>query len=258
MPTPFLLVDVFTAAVGGGNPAAVVRPLQPLPADACAAIARELNQPATAFVVAGSPPSLRWFSPKAELTLCGHGTLAAAFAVLQDAPRAQEVTFASPAGRLAVARRGDWLELELAAVPPVPSEPLPELPAILGAAPVSVWRAGQDLLVELADAATVRRLQPDVPAIARLDARTLVVTAAGDLGFDFVSRVFAPRFLPGEDMATGSVHAALGPYWGKQLGRSSFRACQASPRGGEMTVAIAGDRVRIGGRVVLVATGDLA
>jgi predicted PhzF superfamily epimerase YddE/YHI9 len=91
-------------------------------------------------------------------------------------------------------------------------------------------------------------LAPDIAAIARMDRSGVVVTAPGDETYDFsVSRYFAPAKACPEDPVTGGAHCALAPYWAKRLGKTAFRAYQASRRGGEITCRLAGDRVELGG-----------
>jgi PhzF family phenazine biosynthesis protein len=115
-----------------------------------------------------------------------------------------------------------------------------------------------DLLAELPDAASVRSLTPDFAAIAALDARAIVVTArSDDPDYDFVSRCFGPRVGINEDPVTGSAHCALATYWAERLGRTEFRAYQASARGGALGVTLDRDRVRLGGTAVTITRGEL-
>ena len=87
----------------------------------------------------------------------------------------------------------------------------------------------------------------------------MIVTAAAaaGTGFDFVSRFFGPQVGIDEDPVTGSAHSALAPYWAGRLGKEAFRAYQASARGGELRLRLAGDRVIIAGQAVTVIEGRL-
>jgi predicted PhzF superfamily epimerase YddE/YHI9 len=117
-----------------------------------------------------------------------------------------------------------------------------------------------DLLVELSDEAEVRRLAPDLPRLARMPLRGLIVTAGAsgeEPGCDFVSRFFAPSVGVPEDPVTGSAHCALGPFWAERLGRRQLTGHQASPRGGVVRVGLEGDRVRLGGQAMTVLVGKL-
>src|SRR5438105_3110238 len=116
-----------------------------------------------------------------------------------------------------------------------------------------------DYLVEVDGEDCVRALQPDLAALARVEARGVMVTSrASSDGFDFVSRFFAPRTGVPEDPVTGSAHCALGPYWSERLKKKELLAYQASARGGVLRVRPAGDRVILGGQAVTVLRAELA
>lgn len=121
----------------------------------------------------------------------------------------------------------------------------------------SVWRGSLDVVVEAGSAAEVRALAPDTAALAKVDARAVVVTAVGDGDADIVSRVFAPRFGLSEDPVTGSAHCTLAALWGGRLGVEEFSAEQASPRGGRLRVRRDGDCVLLIGHAVTVFSGEL-
>jgi PhzF family phenazine biosynthesis protein len=267
MNTPRLrTVDAFTDRPFGGNPAGVVL-LEHIPSPAwMAQLAAELGCAATGFVLPDPPPDadyrLRWFSPAVELDMCGHATLAAAHCLFADGV-ASPIRFATRSGVLTVSALADGsLQMDFPACPPA-AVPAPDgLAEALGdAEPLWVGRgATDDLLVELSDAWTVRELQPDLAAVARLGGRSLLVTAAADetADHDFVSRVFAPRIGIPEDPVTGSAHAVLGPYWAAKLGRSELTGRQLSARAGVVGVRVAGNRVLLTGRAVTVVDGHLA
>ena len=271
MDTPRLrTVDAFTDRPFGGNPAGVVTLERAASPDWMAKLAAELGCSATAFVIPDELPDadyrLRWFSPTVELDMCGHATLAAAHCLFSDGV-ALPVRFATRSGVLTVTAVGDSsLQMDFPACPPS-AVPAPDgLAEALGdARPLWVGRGEtDDLLVELADARTVRELQPDLAAVARLGGRGLLVTAAADgaadgtADHDFVSRFFAPRLGIPEDPVTGSAHTVLGPYWAAKLGRNELIGRQLSARGGMIGVRMAGDRVLLTGRAVTVVHGHLA
>jgi predicted PhzF superfamily epimerase YddE/YHI9 len=114
-----------------------------------------------------------------------------------------------------------------------------------------------DYLVEVGSEQIVRELRPDISALARIATRGIIVTARATGKYDFVSRFFGPRAGVPEDPVTGSAHCALGPYWKSRLGKDTFLAHQASPRGGDVRVAVVGDRVKLGGQAVTVLRGEL-
>ena len=254
-------VDAFTDRPFAGNPAAVC--LLPKPAEPAwmLDVAREMNLAETAFLVRrGNDFDLRWFTPAVEIDLCGHATLASAHVLWEDGqlkPSAQ-ARFHTKSGLLTADARGDWIELDFPATPAPPAPTPPGLVEALGTTARFVGRSRFDYLVEVDDEFTVRRLDPDLSAIGRLDARGVIVTSkANGNGYDFVSRFFAPQAGVPEDPVTGSAHCALAPYWTAKLGKPELTGFQASARGGIVRVRVAGDRVRLGGQAVTVLRCEL-
>ncbi|BBY33878.1 hypothetical protein BST33_12270 [Mycolicibacter minnesotensis] len=257
MPVAAYVVDTFTAVRFRGNPTGVVLLDGPAETSWMQAVAAEFNHPATAFIGpadAGSGPrALRWFSPVAELALCGSGTLASAHVL------GGEQSFQAGSRLLSCTTDADGaISMGFPADPVRGESPTPELVAGLPQVSIrSVWRGNLDVVVEAGSAAEVRALQPDTASLAKVDARAIVVTAAGDGGADVVSRVFAPRFGVPEDPVTGSAHCTLAALWGPRLGVEEFSAEQASGRGGELRVRCDGDRVILIGHAVTVLHGEL-
>jgi predicted PhzF superfamily epimerase YddE/YHI9 len=246
------VVDAFTSEPFRGNPAAVAI-LDAFPGDdLMQAVAREMNLSETAFVVPrdDGDHDLRWFTPAVEVDLCGHATLAAAHVL------ASPTRFHTRSGSLACTHgAGGWIEMDFPADPPVEAP----APPGLGVPAVRWYGVGRwDALVEVGDAAVVRRLRPDLAAIAAVGTRCVAVTAPADMpGVDFVSRVFAPNVGIPEDPVTGSAHCTLAVHWAARLGRPDLVAEQASARGGTLRVRVRGDRVTIAGQAVTVATTRL-
>jgi predicted PhzF superfamily epimerase YddE/YHI9 len=141
------------------------------------------------------------------------------------------------------------------AEPPRPSTQ--SLTAMLGAKPAAVLETDRRLMAVFDDAATVRALTPDMTAIVACGVHGLIVTAPSDDGYDCVSRFFAPGAGIPEDPVTGGAHCVLTPYWTGRLGKPEILAFQASPRGGEMTCRIRGDRVELEGQCVPYLTGQI-
>ena len=256
------IVDAFASAPFTGNPAAAC--LLPAPAEAgwMQSLAAEMNLSETAFV---SPRAdgwdLRWFTPKVEVALCGHATLASAHTLWESgrAPAGERIRFLTASGWLSISHDGSEITMDFPAKPVTPAPAPPGLDAALGAKPRFVGRSEFDYLVELDSAATLRGLAPDFPALGRLPVRGITVTSRSDQpGLDFISRFFAPAAGVNEDPVTGSAHCALGPFWQERLGRADFVAFQASARGGVVRVGIRGDRVLLGGQAVTVLRGTLA
>ena len=256
MKLPIYQVDAFASRPFTGNPAAVM-PLEAwLPDATLQAIALENALSETAFFVReGQGFRIRWFTPACEVDLCGHATLASAFVLFSELePQRDSVTFESASGPLSVARRGDLLVLDFPARPPLPIEPVGGLAEALGVPVLETWKA-RDIVAVLGSEDAVRKLQPDLAALGRIDAFAVIATAKGDQA-DFVSRFFAPRKGVPEDPVTGSAHTTLVPFWAGRLGKPTLRALQVSPRGGELFCEDLGGRVSIGGRAVKVLEGS--
>jgi len=260
-------VDAFTDRPFSGNPAAVC--LCPGDQDAgwMQAVAAEMALSETAFVgpEVGGRRQLRWFTPTAEVALCGHATLASAHVLWELGSPASQCAFESRSGLLTARREGHTIWLDLPAWHPV-AWALPEpLTRALGIPVRWTGRAGPDVLVEVADEAAVVGIEPDLGVLGTLDARAVVVTARAARGgdVDFVSRVFAPSVGVPEDPVTGSAHCALGPYWAARIAVQDrvrppgLLAAQRSRRGGRLAIRPQADRVEVGGTAVTVLRGEL-
>jgi predicted PhzF superfamily epimerase YddE/YHI9 len=94
-------------------------------------------------------------------------------------------------------------------------------------------------------------------ALAQLDRPGVIVTAPGEGTYDFISRYFAPAKGIPEDPVTGAAHCMLAPFWAKRLGKTEFRAFQASRRGGEIVCSVVGDRVTLEGACVFYMEGQV-
>lgn len=254
-------VDAFARRVFEGNPAAVC-PLDAwLPDATLQAIALENNLSETAFFVPAGPGfHLRWFTPVAEVDLCGHATLATAHVLFEELGyKGQAIEFMTRSGRLVVERRDGMLVMDFPAQPPVPCAAPAALLEGLGASPVEVL-AADDYVVVFEDEAIVRTLAPDMAKLSTLALRGVCITAPAAPGseIDFVSRFFAPRYGIPEDPVTGSAHCELAPYWAGRLGKLRLAAYQASARGGDVLCEVRGDRVILAGRAVTFMAGEIA
>jgi PhzF family phenazine biosynthesis protein len=258
MKLPLYHVDAFTSRLFSGNPAAVV-PLRSWLEDAALqAVAAENNLSETAFFAGGSGRyDIRWLTPKNEVDLCGHATLASGFVIATRLePGIEAVEFSSRSGPLRVSRQGELFVLDFPARPPRPAEVGGALPAALRARPKEVWTAERDVMAVFEEEEEVRNLQPEMSLLSAYERFGVVVTAPGREA-DFVSRFFAPRQGVPEDPVTGSSHCTLVPYWARRLGKARLRARQVSARGGELFCEDRGERVSIGGRAVLYLEGTI-
>lgn len=258
MRTRIFQVDAFTARRFAGNPAAVL-PLPEYPADeVLLAIAAENNLAETAFLVKdGGDYRLRWFTPVLEVPLCGHATLASAAVVMERLePARRQVVFHTKSGPLTVDRTATGYVLNFPARPSQVTQAPQGLAGALGAKLGEVTVNQFNYLAVVESLEVLRGLQPDFAAVARIDRPGIIVTAPGDGEYDFYSRYFAPAKGIPEDPVTGAAHCMLAPYWAQRLGKTDFKAFQASPRGGEVLCRLRGDRVELEGSAVFYMEGE--
>jgi PhzF family phenazine biosynthesis protein len=263
--TPFYQLDAFTAEPFKGNPAAVCLMPCSLGDDLYLSIAGEMNLSETAFLEEQATGyRLRWFTPKREVPLCGHATLAAAHLLFTRLGVEDDiVTFHTMVGELYARRAGDGETMDFPRNDPHPVEPIEGILDGLGVYDIEDFQysdSNQKIVVLLRGEKEVREVSPDFQALLRVENtlgwRGVNVTAPG-ASHDFVSRYFAPWMGVNEDPVTGSAHTVLGPYWAARLGKNRLSAYQASERGGEVHVEVAPERVNLTGRCVLVAEGIL-
>jgi PhzF family phenazine biosynthesis protein len=254
-------LDAFTTHRFAGNPAAVVVLDAFPPTETMQAVAAENNLAETAFLVRngnGNGYGLRWFTPRVEVALCGHATLASAAVVMERLePGRERVVFGSASGPLTVTRTATGYVLDFPARYSQPAPIPPGLGEALGAEPVQLQANAYNYLAVLDQVATVRALTPDLAALAVLDRPGLIVTAADGGEYDFVSRYFAPAKGIAEDPVTGAAHCMLAPYWSTRLGKTEFKAHQASARGGDLVCRLVGDRVELEGSCVFYLEGEI-
>lgn len=251
-------VDAFTDRVFAGNPAAVVLLEEPIEDEVLQSIAAENNLSETAFIYPpeGGSHRLRWFTPCAEVDLCGHATLASAHVLFSTGlEKSRRVEFKTQSGALTVENRDGWLSMDFPSRPPVQVDFGPELAVALGAMPLEA-HASRDLLVLFETEQSIASLCPDFSRIAKLDTFGVIATAKGS-DVDFVSRWFGPKVGVPEDPVTGSAHCTLAPFWSARLGKSVLRARQISQRGGELLCEVKGDRVLIKGHAVEFFRGEI-
>ena len=252
-------VDAFTDQVFGGNPAAVVILEEWLDDMRLRSIAAENNLSETAFVVSeGNQLGLRWFTPKAEVDLCGHATLGAAHVLFHHLDhQAEAIHFSSRSGLLTVRREASGYCMDFPAVEmdPVAQAPADLIEGFSGHRPAQLF-LGVDYLAVFEDESALTDLAPDFSALLRLQGRGVIATAPGR-DYDFVSRCFYPKLGVDEDPVTGSAHCQVAPYWAQRLGRSELRAYQRSLRGGEVNCRVRGERVELTGHAVTFLQGQI-
>jgi PhzF family phenazine biosynthesis protein len=257
--TPIFQIDAFTTRRFSGNPAAVMPMNSFLEDSVLQAIAAENNLAETAFLIPeGGDYRLRWFTPTIEVPLCGHATLASAAVVMERLePGRSSVVFQSASGPLTVSRTDTGYVMDF---PVRLSEPVlapAGLAEALGIVPIEVFVNAFNYMAVLESPQVLRDLVPDMTALARMDRSGVIVTAQGDGIYDFVSRYFAPAKGIPEDPVTGAAHCMLAPYWAKRLGKTEFRAFQASRRGGEIICRLVRNRVELEGACVFYLEGEV-
>lgn len=252
-------IDAFTDTLFSGNPAAVCPLDQWLSDELMLKIAAENNLAETAFYVKnGDKYEIRWFTPKVEVDLCGHATLAAAFVLFHyENHNDNLIEFYSPrSGNLTVTKEGDLLSLNF---------PVDELESIaltneileaFNSKPQLAIKGKTDYMLVFNNEEEILNLAPNFDKVAKLQARGVIATARGNQT-DFVSRFFAPQSGINEDPVTGSAHTSLIPYWAKELNKTTFSAIQLSERRGYLDCELLGNRVRISGQAKCYLIGNI-
>ncbi|HKQ98451.1 MAG TPA: PhzF family phenazine biosynthesis isomerase [Candidatus Polarisedimenticolia bacterium] len=260
------MIDAFTDRPFRGNPAAVCLVESLLTGDQMLSIAREFNLSETAFITRlghRGAFSIRYFSPKMEIPLCGHATLAAARAV-HALDGLDEVHFTTVQGLDLAARvYADRISMVL---PDYDLEPATAPPALLAALGIEALRNAaynketKILLLEIASAPELAGLRPDFVALQRAHASingVLVTAPSGADGYDFHSRYFWPWSGTNEDPVTGGTHTFLTRYWAVRLGKTRMRSFQSSSRSGFMDVELKDGHVVITSQAVIVLEGRM-
>lgn len=254
-------VDAFTNDIFRGNPAAVCLLHNASDDDWMQRVAAEMNLSETAFLYPLSKGfHLRWFTPKTEVELCGHATLASAHVLWETGilGENEEAIFHTRGGVLTARHENGWIEMDFPSCADIKTPTLSGLSAALGVEPSEVHQYGNLLLAQMETEEVVRSISPNFSLISHFPVSGIIVTAeASSDGYDFVSRVFAPKLGINEDPVTGSAHCCLAAFWKPRLKRDDFIAYQASQRGGVLSVRVHGDRVLIAGQAVTVFVGVL-
>jgi len=250
--------DAFASVLFKGNPAAVVSLTEWLSDKTMQLIAAENNLSETAFFIPeGDHFHIRWFTPIAEVNLCGHATLATAHILFNELNYAGTyIEFNSRSGMLIVRKIDDKLQLDFPADFSMAVDFIPVFSESFGVHPLATFKGRTDYLLLFDSEETIRSMKPDFQMLNRTDARGIIVTAKGN-EVDFVSRFFSPAVGVNEDPVTGSAHTTLVPFWANKLNKSELTALQLSERGGQLWCTHAGDRVFISGKAVTYMKGEI-
>lgn len=259
MNIPIYQVDAFTNVVFSGNPAAVCLLESWIADELMLKIAAENNLPETAFIVKGNGQyQIRWFSPKVEIDLCGHATLASAYVLFaMNIVNSNKVTFQSQSGPLTVTQeQNGLLAMTFPSRKATPCAKPELLEKALGTEVLATY-ASRDILVVLENEKQIKNLAPDFHLLAQLSDFFAVIVTSQGIKTDFVSRFFAPKAGINEDPVTGSSHCTLIPYWAEKLNKNKLYALQLSSRGGELFCENKGDHVIISGNAALYLSGEI-
>ncbi|MFH1000164.1 MAG: PhzF family phenazine biosynthesis protein [Bacteroidota bacterium] len=252
-------VDAFAEKLFSGNPAAVCVLDFWLDDQKMQSIAAENNLPETAFIVKNNKDNyfeIRWFTPEAEVELCGHATLASAHVLFKhlNIPGNQVTFFSKYSSWLYVNQINDELQLDF----PQDVYQAVETPHLLieafGAKPLECYLGKTDYMLIFESKQQIQDFKPDFNLISKAGKRGVIVSAKGDY-VDFVSRFFAPQLGIPEDPVTGSAHTLLAPYWSDKFGKTKLKALQLSKRGGQLTCQLVNDRVLISGKAITYLKG---
>jgi len=255
---PIYQVDAFTDHIFGGNPAAVCPLKEWLDQETMQNIALENNLSETAFFVPKDDYfEIRWFTPKVEINLAGHPTLATAWVIFNELNYTKDsIKFISHlSGELNVSKKNDLIIMDFPVNKPKIISTPEHLIKGLGIKPVEVLDS-RDLLVLFRNQSEIEKIKPDFGLLEKIDTFGIIITAPGD-NCDFVSRFFAPRAGINEDPVTGSAHTILIPYWAEKLKKDKLDAIQVSERIGNLFCESHGNRVKIAGKAKLFMKGEI-
>ncbi|HEX8040050.1 MAG TPA: PhzF family phenazine biosynthesis isomerase [Chryseosolibacter sp.] len=260
------IVDSFTSEPFRGNPAGVCFPASPPGEVLMQQIAKELGLSETAFVQQTLRPDtfrIRYFSPRKEIPLCGHATLASAKVIFEttDETTLHFVTIENL--DLLVTKEADEIVMEF---PVYDTTPATAPAAMLEALGVSSVRntafsaKNKIMLLEIEDADALARLKPDFAALVHSHQGingVLVTAPSGTGAYDYHYRYFWPWAGTDEDPVTGGVQTFLAKYWSERLGKKVMRAFQSSARTGYMNIELRGETVLLKSQAIIVLEGNL-
>jgi PhzF family phenazine biosynthesis protein len=258
MKIPLFYVDAFTKEAFLGNPAAVCLLENWLPDETLQAIAAEHNLSETAFVVKKDEAfQIKWFTPKIQVDLCGHATLAAAHILFKIYNFGKKpITLFSKSGVLKVSQNNEGkITLDFPAYPPQPIDIDSRIAEALGKEPVKMYKSSKYLAVYETEK-DIKEIKPNFGQLMQLADKGVIITAPG-INCDYVLRFFAPRAGINEDPVTGSAQCMASPYWSQRLNKQKLHSLQLSERTGEIWTEIANDRVLISGYATIYMQGTI-
>jgi PhzF family phenazine biosynthesis protein len=258
MKIPLFYVDAFTNEVFKGNPAGVCLLENWLPDEVLQSIASEHNLSETAFVVKNNDFfQIKWFTPKTQVDLCGHATLAAAHVLFKIYNfGSKPIQFLSKSGNLTVYQATDGkITLDFPVLPIKSIEKKTEISECLGKEPLELYTSS-DFLAVFKTEKEIQNMKPDFEKLKRLDFRGIIITAPGH-DCDYVLRFFAPQVGINEDPVTGSAQCILTPFWSNRIKKQKMLSRQLSERTGKIWTELTGNRVLISGYAIIYMQGTI-
>ncbi|STX51672.1 phenazine biosynthesis PhzF [Legionella busanensis] len=241
-------IDAFTDKIFHGNPAAVCLLDQWLNDELMQAIASENNLSETAFII--EDPfglSIRWFTPKGEVSLCGHATLAAGFVLFELGKTVKDtIEFSSLSGAISVEKRGALYTLDFPRLTYQHSKDAELIKSVVDQPIIELYESELDYLAIFAEEGHVTQAQVNLIILSNLPKRGLILSSVSSEA-DFYSRCFYPKHNIAEDPVTGSAHCVLAPYWSNRLGKSQLHAIQGLERKGDIFCEVKDKRVYMSG-----------
>jgi len=242
------IVDSFTDEIFRGNPAGVCLIKNKIQDKQMLSIAKELGLSETAFlskIDQLNTYNIRFFSPKMEIPLCGHATLAAAKVIFNKYSEIETIHFVNIQQlNLKVQQSNDSIVMEFPVYDTIIQTAPRALLDALGIKEIINSEYNEEtkiLLLQIDDSQMLNDLAPDFEQLKRAHQSihgVLVTAASKRPKFDFESRYFWPWSGTNEDPVTGATHTFLAKYWSKRLNKTSMKSFQCSERSGFMEVEL--------------------
>jgi len=263
------IVDSFTDKPFSGNPAGVCVLHEPLKNEQMQSIAKELGFSETAFIhpiEAAQQYAIRYFTPKMEIPLCGHATLASAKVLFESFPNLELIYFKTIVGvDLRIKSNGKTIEMEFPVYDTVPQQVPEAMLKALGIEKIVTSAFNKEmnmLLIEIESSEVLKKLSPDFEKLKHSPTSisgVVVTSLSQQTEYDFESRYFWPWSGTNEDPVTGATHTFLSKYWSTRLHKNILKSFQCSERTGFMDVElISGTTCILKSQAQLVLKGELS
>ena len=257
-------VDSFTNEKFKGNPAAVCIVENNLDNAEMQNIATEIGFSETAFIkkLTEASYTIRFFTPKIEIALCGHATLASS-KIIFDTTSLKSISFKNINNvELLIEKSGSKIKMQF---PVYETEEIEVPQNMLDALGIHVIEnkrynpINKIILIEIKGTKLLADLRPNFLSLINSyeGINGVLVTAQSDgIDFDFHYRYFWPWAGTNEDPVTGSIQTFLTKYWATKLNKNKLNAFQSSARTGTMNTELFQDKVLIYGEAVTVFEGE--